>query len=202
LTASVKQHDRATTKQPSRPASNHRVDQTEAPEPAVGLPIDRAEAMLPADLLQGGEIIILILKPSPLFIVLGALGHLTAIVLVCLLAAWSALLTREAAMLAGIGLGSLRLGWQFLEWLSRVYVLTDRRVIRIAGVLRIFVFEAALKQIQHTDLVLSIRERLFGLGTIAFSTAGTGAAEAFWVMLHRPMAVHRRIIQAINRYGQ
>lgn len=188
---------------PDRTASGQRrYCQTEAPEPTLGLPIDRAEAMLPADLLQGGEIIIMILKPSPLFIILGALGHLTAILVVFVLAAWAQLLTQETAMLAAIGLGSLRLGWQFLEWLSRIYVLTDRRVIRIAGVLRIFVFEAALKQIQHTDVVISIRERLFALGSIAFSTAGTGLNEAYWVMLHRPLAVHRRIIQAINRYGK
>ena len=178
-----------------------RMQQADAPEPVIGLPVDRAEAMLPVDLIQGGETIIMVLKPSPLYIVLGAIGHLGTLFLVFVLAAWANLISQETALLGFVGLGSLRIGWQFLEWLSRIYVLTDRRIIRIAGVLRVFVFEAALKQIQHTDVLISLRERPFGLGTIAFSTAGTGLNEAYWVMLHRPMAVQRRIIQAINRYG-
>lgn len=186
---------------PCQSADEGRTLQSDTPEPAIGLSIDRADAMLPADLIQGGELILMVLKPSPLYIVLGALGHLVTIFLIFLVAAWAKLLSQETAVLAAVALGSLRLGWQFLEWLSRIYVLTDRRVIRIAGVLRVYVFEAALKQIQHTDVLISIRERPFGLGTIAFSTAGTGLNEAYWVMLHRPMAVQRRIIQAINRYG-
>lgn len=184
-----------------RPGGPPRLCQSDAPEPTIGLPLDRAEAMLPTNLIQGGEIIILILKPSPLFILLGALGHVMTIGLLFVIAAWAELIDPQTATVAAAALIVLRLAWQFLEWLSRLYVLTDRRVIRVAGVLRVFVFEAALRQIQHTDVVLSLRERLFALGTIAFSTAGTGVPEAYWVMLHRPMAVHRRIVQAINRYG-
>jgi len=94
----------------------------------------------------------------------------------------------------------LRLFWQFLEWLSRVYVLTDRRVVAVAGVLRVRVFEAPLQQVQHTNLLLSLRERLFGLGTVAFATAGTAIAEAYWLMLADPLEVHRKIVQTLNRY--
>lgn len=186
-----------------RPA---RVPQAEAGEPVLGLPLDRADAMLPADLLHGGEIIILILKPSPWFIILGCLGHLVGMALatiaVCALAELelAAGLARQDAALMGILSMLLRLGWQFLEWLSRIYVLTDRRVIRRMGVLRLFTFETPLKNIQHTLLIMTLRERLFGLGTIGFATSGTDRPEAFWVMLHRPAAIQRRIIAAINRY--
>jgi hypothetical protein len=84
--------------------------------------------------------------------------------------------------------------------MSRTYVLTDRRIIRIKGVLRVEVFQTELKHLQHTEVLVSIRERLFALGTISFSTAGTGFPEAYWLMLRRPYAVHQRILQAINRY--
>jgi uncharacterized membrane protein YdbT with pleckstrin-like domain len=166
-------------------------------------------AMLPAELLQPGEIIILLLKPSPWFIVLSPLKALVGIALatLALLVAYEAgiplpkqLAQREAIVLLGASLLVLRLFWQFLEWLSRVYVLTDQRVIRVMGVLRVSVFETPLQQVQHTTLLFSIRERLFGLGTIGFATAGTGTYEAFWNMLNKPLEVHQKVVQTLRRY--
>lgn len=180
---------------------------SESTEPALGLPLDRAGAMIPADLLEGGEIIILLLKPSLLYIVLGCLSHLTGIGLAAL-AAWGAhrtfgmeWLRPRDVMGAAALLVALRLTWQFFEWLSRLYVLTDRRIIRIKGVFRVYIFEATFSMIQHTDVIITIRERLFGLGTIAFSTAGTALPEAYWLMIRRPLAVHRKIRQTMQKYG-
>jgi len=82
---------------------------------------------------------------------------------------------------------------------SRVH-LTDRRVVRIKGVIRIYVFEASLKQIQHTNVYMSLHERIFGLGTLAFTTAGTAGVEASWLMVPRPMEVHRKVVQTLQRY--
>ena len=161
--------------------------------------------MLPADLLQPGEIIILLLKPSPWFIVLAPLKALAVLVL----ATFAAMglggyyllgLSRSEIVLAGLAMIGLRLFWQFLEWLSRVYVLTDQRVIRVKGVIRVNVFETQLKQIQHTHLIFSLRQRLFGLGTLAFATAGTALVEAFWSMVPHPLEVHQKVVQTLNRY--
>jgi hypothetical protein len=165
----------------------------------------RAAAILPAELLQPSEMIILLLKPSPLFIVLAPLRTLVVLLVLTLaaLAANAQLgldVARRDIILAGIALIGLRLFWQFLEWLSRVYVLTDQRVIRVRGVLRVSVFESRLEQIQHTDTVFSIRERIFALGTITFATAGTAVAEAAWVMIARPLEVHQIVIRTIRRY--
>jgi uncharacterized membrane protein YdbT with pleckstrin-like domain len=188
------------------PHASPRTAHAEGPEPVLGLPLDRADAMLPVDLIQGGEIIILLLKPSPWFIILGCLGHLTALVIITIIASVLSLrgvlpLAHNDTMLVGMIAILVRLAWQFLEWLGRVYVLTDRRVIRRMGVLRLFTFETPLSHVQHTEMINLLRERLFGLGTIAFSTSGTDIPEAYWVMLARPKAVHRKIIQAINRYS-
>lgn len=165
-----------------------------------------AAVMLPADLLQPGEIIILLLKPSPWFIVLGPLKTLVALSLATLAMIAAQFYVpplgvsqREIALL-GVALIGLRLFWQFLEWLSRVYVLTDQRVIRIMGVLRVSIFESPLRQIQHTSVLFSLRERLVGLGTLAFATAGTGGYEAFWIMVDRPMEVHHKVVQTLRRY--
>ncbi len=164
-----------------------------------------AAAMVPAQLLQDGEIVVLLLKPHPLYIVLSILRVLT---ILALLTALGVLIdnrlttgaNRQSILVLGISLVLARLFWQFLEWLSRVYVLTDRRLIAVAGVLRVRVFETPLQNITHSEMLFSIRERLFGLGTLGFYTAGTGLVEAYWVMLARPLDIHRQVVEALRRY--
>lgn len=166
----------------------------------------RIAAMLPAELLQPSEIIILLLKPSPLFIILSCAGFLIGVLalaslgLLLINAGHAIGIERRELILAAMAVCFLRLCWQFLEWLSRVYVLTDLRVIRVQGVLRVQVFETPLKKVQHTHTLFSIRERLFNLGTISFATAGTGFVEAAWQMVARPLEVHRIVVQTLNRY--
>ncbi len=172
---------------------------------AAGMVRARADAMLPADLLQSDEVIILLIKPSPLFIVLDSLRALVGIVVILAVAlmlvrVFDPRVSTRDLILAAVGVAGLRLFWQFLEWLSHVYVLTDRRVVRVMGVLRVQVFECQLKKIQHTHTLFSIRERLFGLGTIGFATAGSVDVEAYWRMVARPLEVNQIIVKAIGRY--
>lgn len=165
----------------------------------------RAAAMLPAELLQPNEIIVLLLKPSPWFILLAPLGTLAMLCVLTLalivLNMYAPLgVSRNDLTLLGIALVGARLFWQFLEWLSRVYVLTDQRLIRVRGVIRIHIFECPLRQVQHTRLLFNLRERFFGLGTISFATAGTDRDEAWWTMIPRPLDTHRIIVQTLRRY--
>jgi len=178
----------------------HRPDRAPLSETAGadgGALTERAAAVLTSRLLRPDETIVLLLKPSPLYILLAPRGTVVA-------GDFIGLGSSQQRGLAGLGVSLilLRLAWQFLEWLSRVYVLTDKRVIRQQGVLRVSVFECPLMKVQHTDLALSLRERLTGLGTIAFSTAGSGGIEAVWHMIARPMDVHQTVIEAVRRYGR
>jgi hypothetical protein len=166
----------------------------------------RVTAMLPAELIQPGEIVILLLKPSPWYILLEPLRALAIMVMMVALAVLIQDKTtwlgdsRRDLILTGVLVIGVRLFWQFLEWMSRVYVLTDRRVIRVQGVLRISVFETPLSKIQHTHTYFSLRERFFALGTLGFATAGTGIVEAYWRMIAKPLEVHRVVVQTIGRY--
>ncbi|MFN3166945.1 MAG: PH domain-containing protein [Phycisphaeraceae bacterium] len=166
----------------------------------------RATAMLPAQLLQPGEIIILLLKPSPWFILLVPLRFLTVVLLCATLAillqrkGYDLGVGRHDVVIATLALVGARLFWQMLDWLSRVYVLTDQRIIRVKGVLNVQVFECPLQKIQQTDLILPLLQRLFWLGTIGFATAGTAAHEAFWFMVARPLDVHQKVIETLRRY--
>ena len=194
------------TKPPWPTCDAHHSEAGGAAGPANGDVTDiRAATMLPAQLLQPGEIIILLLKPSPWFILLSSLKTLVVILLatmaLVLLNSYVPLgVNQREFILLGVTLSAMRLAWQFVEWLSRVYVLTDQRIIRVKGVIRVTVFEAQLKQIQQTELVFTLRERLFGLGTLSFATAGTALTEAYWMMIEKPLDVQQKVRQAINRY--
>jgi hypothetical protein len=175
---------------------------------AGSLPVERVQSMLPSQLLRDDEVIILLLRPSPLFIVLSSLAGLVAIIVVTLVLAYLGRSfpgigwTDTQAFGLGLGLGALRLGWQSIDWWCRLYVLTDQRIIRRMGVLRVAVFETELRNIQHTSVFRRMREQVCGLGSIGFATAGSDVFEAFWVMLSQPFRVHRVIVETIERYGR
>lgn len=102
---------------------------------------------------------------------------------------------------AGVLLVFLRLVWQTLEWRSRLYILTNKRIIRVAGVLRQHVADAPLRNVQHLTLYRSLRERVFGLGTVGINTSGTAFTEMFWLMQSRPQHVLAEIRRAADLVG-
>lgn len=143
------------------------------------------------------------IKPSVLSI---ALRPLVMIAVVGLLALTAQLISarfgpaawgRLSLWSAG-GLVAARLAWETLVWASRRYVLTDRRVIEVRGVLQRHATEIALDRVQHVLVFKTIRERVFGLGTIGFASAGTGAPDIAWVMIARPHRALRTVRQAIG----
>ncbi|QQE12493.1 PH domain-containing protein [Planctomycetota bacterium] len=188
----------------SRPTpSLHYADDGLTPEIETTI---RPGAMIPPDVLQPGETIILLIKPSLLYVVLAPLRTLTIFLIITLVALaannyiYQFYDSSDIAFLGFIAIGA-RIFWQFVEWLSRTYILTDQRLIRIKGVTNVSVYETPLSNIQQTEVIRSIREQLTGLGTLAFSTAGTGYIDAYWVMINNPYEVQNTIIKTINRYG-
>ncbi len=174
---------------------------------AEALSTDAVPAALPEGILHDDEVVILMLRPSLLFIPLSCITSLVFIAMIAFGLAYAAAQpwigwTDTQAFALGAGLAALRLSWQALEWYCRVYVLTDRRIIRRMGVLRIAIFETRLKNIQHTAVFTRLRERACGLGTIGFATSGTDVIEAMWVMIRRPFEVHKTVVETIRRYGQ
>lgn len=172
----------------------------------TALPTAQPITALPKDLIDDDELVILLLRPSLMYVVLSSFVGLVMIALITFALAYLSRLpwigwTDRQAFLLGFGLASLRVGWQLLEWGSRLYVLTDRRIITRTGVLRLTVFETQLKNVQHTSVFASLRERLTGLGTIGFATAGSDTFESFWVMIRQPFTVHKIIIETMRKYG-
>lgn len=159
--------------------------------------------LLPDQLLDGDEIVILAIKPSAWFIVLQSARWLVAMLLVIVFAGWLgpqlAYVDANTIVQGALALGAARVGFALLQWVARLYVLTNRRVLRLTGILNIDLFECPLTKVQNTYLTLAWYERLLGLGSIGFATAGTGGIEASWTNINNPLEVHERIRSAIHR---
>lgn len=167
------------------------------PEAARDLPLDEDETIL------------LMLSPSPWFVPFACLGALLAIACGVLAMAWAARIpmvpwTDGQAFALGAALAAGRLAWQALEWTQRLYVLTDRRVLRRSGVLRAMVTEERLVNLRHTVVVAARRERAVGVGTLAFVTAAPAGLDwtLAWDTVRRPEEVQGAVREAIERYGR
>lgn len=181
----------------AQPTLNPETRQEANSEPIAAVDI------LPAHLLDGGEIVILAIKPSLWFILFTSFRWLIAMLLIILTSKWlgeiiphlnSMMIIKGALVLA-----AARLGFAMLHWVSRLYVLTNRRIMRLTGILNIDIFECPLTKIQNTYLSLAWYERITGLGTISFATAGTGGIEASWINVNNPTELHERVRSAIHR---
>ncbi|MFQ5429618.1 MAG: PH domain-containing protein [Phycisphaerae bacterium] len=187
------------TAKPPRRTRRDWVAQAEGPSGhAVGF---AAENMVPSHLLDGGEVVHFAIKPSAWFIPLESAWWLGAAALIAALSRTNVVsppyhgyLVQLAVLLAG-----LKLGWTTLEWVSRLYVLTNRRVMSIRGVFRVEMFECALDRIQNTFLTLSPGERVCRVGTVTVQTAAAPTGTGSWRMVSRPLEVHEQLREAITR---
>ena len=158
---------------------------------------------IPAELLDGGEVVLLAIKPSLWFIIFDS-------------ARW---LVLGAALLIVAATGSLSLGWMssrmvaqvaclfmvgrlaaaLLRWVSRFYVLTNRRVMRMRGVFQADILSCPLVKIRNTRVTVGIHERMTRLGTILFVTEEMPGSDLHWYQIAKVEEVHARVRRAIER---
>ncbi len=181
----------------------------DAPDrPACAAAPEAVRSVVPAEalaLLDEDETIILLIQPSLWFIPLSCLGSLAAIAFMSLVMAWSARFSfvpwsDVQSFSLGAVLATARLSWQALEWSQRLYVLTDRRIIKRSGTLRTRVDSAKLREIRHTVVLAAPRERLVNVGTVMFATA-FGIFGHMWEAVRRPHEVSTIVREAVDRYG-
>lgn len=125
--------------------------------------------LLAGQVLQGGEIIQLILRPSALYIILNSLKTIGCIIIALIACKiYDEQLPGpmrfyvEGAMFLIAG----RLCVSTLQWFTRLYVLTDRRVLRMSGIFKIHVQDCPLRCIAVARLNSTTREKLARLGSI------------------------------------
>ena len=174
---------------------------TEAP---TAPPLTRTEPIaLPLDLLDGGEIIILAIKPSLWFVLFDSIKWIVAAAVVIggwALAGntWARFSDTLAAQLTLLVVAT-RLGVAVLRWVSRFYVLTNRRVMRIRGVLRPDVRDILLPRVINTRLTQALHEKITGLGTLHFAADKPLPSDCAWRNIARPEEVHAEVRRAIER---
>jgi hypothetical protein len=173
-----------------------------APPKAAALPGESVVA-IPAQLLDGGEVVILAVRPSLWFLVFDPIRWVAVTVLLLLGLAWLAhsslwgVSPSAVAQAIWLLLG-VRLLASVLRWVSRVYVLTNRRVMCIRGVLRPDIWECILVRIRNTRLTAEPQEKLVGLGTIEFITEERPAPHRTWRYISRSEEVHAEVRKAIQ----
>lgn len=164
---------------------------------------------LPGGVLDGGEIVLLAVKPSlwrPLF-------ESAPWIVACALLAWA--VTHVEFRLAGMSLaatiqlvifvGFARLAWGLFRWVPRWYLLTNRRIMDVEGIREPKVWSCPLLEVRNTYLTANPAERVTSTGSICVVTEDERIPPRYWHSVPKPDQVHaairRAIEDAIDRHG-
>jgi uncharacterized membrane protein YdbT with pleckstrin-like domain len=104
---------------------------------------------------------------------------------------------------AGVGVGVvvvvfvLTLVVGYVRRLFTKYLITNRRLRITRGIVRRNVQETRLDRVQNVNYEQSVVDRVFGVGTVDFDTAGTDDSEFKFEWVNGPEAVVRAVDEAI-----
>lgn len=88
-----------------------------------------------------------------------------------------------------------------IDRVVRVHRLTESRVITQFGILRTVRTDMTHDRLQHLVVVRTLVERVFGIGSVGMSSAGTGVVEMVWRGVERPEQI-RDMIQKVVGGGE
>jgi hypothetical protein len=161
-------------------------------------------------LLSTGEQIIYRNKQHPFIFVWGARYTILALIIAFLLFVLRSGLGSDGASgtLASIlGLVTVVLffgglavaGWTALRYVNQEYVLTNRRVIQVEGVLNRSATDSSLEKINDALLSQSIFGRMFDFGDLTVLTASEGGIEKMR-MIRSPIVYKKKMLDAKHDY--
>jgi Bacterial PH domain/Short C-terminal domain len=103
-----------------------------------------------------------------------------------------------AALLIG---GIISFVWEALKYRNQEYVLTNRRVIQVGGVINKHSTDSSLEKINDAALSQSLFGRMFGFGDLDILTASEAGIERFR-MIHDPIGFKKAMLDAKHEYEQ
>lgn len=174
---------------------------------AVGQEVNGAAAIeassVAIELLDESEIVEFSIKPSLWYIVFVSARFLGAAALLAIAGALfrgenADSLTTYLAALASIA-ALLRVAIASLQWASRVYVLTNRRVMRCSGVLNVDVVDCKLADVARTHMQLGSVQRTLRLGTIQITPADQRQTPIAWEHVARAGDIYAKVVRAIKK---
>lgn len=155
-----------------------------------------------ADLLDDDEIVQLSIRPSPWFVLIAAGPTLGACGLVAGGLWW---VTRGEALFGTLAvyvvilIAVLRVAYATLQWASRLYVLTNRRVIRFRGVLNVEFAQCMLAKISAVELRFRWYDHALRLGAIRMPGPPDSGIVVHWDHVARPREIHELLVRAIRK---
>ena len=161
-------------------------------------------------LLSTGERVVHREKQHWLVFVWGAKLAVTAIILGLVLLVLSQALPADqraggVGTILGLGTAALVIGglavlaWHILRYINQEYVVTNRRVVQVAGVLNKTSTDSSLEKINDARLEQSIFGRVFGFGDLDILTASETGIERFR-MIRNPVGFKRAMLDAKHEY--
>jgi hypothetical protein len=173
--------------------------------PAVPLRRASLAALLAGHILQDGEVVLLILKPSLWFLVLSSLpfAAVASILLCWLLISTNPSKTAYVAYVeTSVVIVAARFLWAILQWMGRFYILTDLRILRLGGVFTIELFDCPLRKIARTRVLASTLERIVRTGSVEIVPQEGNWGLGNWQIIDQPREVHEQVVAAIHRAKQ
>ena len=120
------------------------------------------------------------------------LAALVVVVLGLLVGSWGAAVA-VAAVIAGL---TLVIG--YLRRVSTKYLITTQRLRISRGIVSKKVQETRLERVQNVNYQQGVLDRLLGVGTVDFDTAGSDDSEFRFAWVNEPEQVVRAVDQAVE----
>jgi hypothetical protein len=95
--------------------------------------------------------------------------------------------------------GLVVFGWTVLHYINQEYVLTNRRVIQVEGVLNRSATDSSLEKINDAVLSQSVFGRMFDFGDLTVLTASESGIEKMR-MLRSPVVYKKKMLDAKHEY--
>jgi hypothetical protein len=173
---------------------------------AVAMPATASLAkLLASHILRDGEVVLLVLRPSLWFLLLSCIQFIGVALVLTILVRFLNIqnhATTRSLIEFGVSAISARLVWATLQWISRLYILTDLRIISIAGVFQMQIFDCPLRKIVRTRITRTNTEWITSTGSIEIVPQDESSAFGEWKTIAHPIKVHETIVATINRAKQ
>ena len=171
--------------------------------PAATAPATSLGTLLGSHVLRDGELVLLILKPSLWFLVFNSIAFAAVVAIIAvILAVIDHRMHDHFYFELAVFFIAGRLMWSVLQWMGRLYILTDLRVLRITGVFSVEVFDCPLRKVVRARMVSVSREKIVGVGSIEIIPSDETMPSAIWQTIAKPVEVYERLQSAINRAKQ
>jgi len=163
-----------------------------------------AEPLVPAGVLKDGETVLLAIKPSGWFVLMVswpvlALVGLVALMVYVVCEYFRPNISQSPVMFLCLTAACVRIVVASMQWLGRMYILTDRRMMRVRGVVRTDVAGWALKDVRGLSLSAGRADQLLGIASLLVVAGEDDTPQAAWTYLARPIEVHRIVNEAVRR---